>query len=274
MNSDQDFQGIGTGQLDAEDAALMSHLKGLIEERGLMRTAKALGVNNKTITRNIAGNRMTPRLREALELAMLRDAEVDEKKSAHDLEEVLKRLDTLESRTESSSPQGEDNGEGTDDCACVEGMKELSRRLSELERLVGAEVSSAGEGMADAQEVHAAPSVTSGKVVSLEPRRDEEDIFGEDIALVQEWRALKDDHPDRGSGLVWAVDEVRILEIEIELLDHCGLTLPPETEPLTGLMRGDQLRWRRDALRSAMKRERRQRALRILRRALTLGFIW
>ena len=45
-------------------------------------------------------------------------------------------------------------------------------------------------GLANARGGHP-PSFTSANVVSLEPRPDEEAIFGEDIALVQEWRDLK-----------------------------------------------------------------------------------
>ena len=154
----------------------------------------------------------------------------------------------------------------------IEGIDELSRRLSELERLVGAETAPAGVGLAGTRG-GSSPVLTSGKVVSLEPRQEEEAIFGEDLVLVQQWRLLKRDHPDRGSGLEWASSEVRILELEIELLDRCGRTLPPEIEPLSERMRRDQLSWRRDALRSAMKEKRTQKALRILRRVLSLGFI-
>lgn len=272
MNSEQDFQESDSGQMDAEDAARMSHLKGLIKERGLMRTAKDLGVNNKTISRNVKENRITPRLREALTLDMLREAGTDEKKSAHDLGEVLKRLDTLESRMESRSRQEEQDDGGANGCMCVEVLDELSRRVSELERLMGAEAAPSGSDLANARGGQA-PSFTSVNVVSLEPGPDEEAIFGEDIALVQEWRALKDDHPDRGKGLDWAVDEVRVLEVEIELLDRCGLTLPPETEPLSGRMRRDQLSWRREALMSALKERRKQKALGMLRRVSSLGFI-
>ena len=167
MTDDQDFQESGSGQLDAEDAARMSHLKGLIEERGLMRTAKDLGVNNNTISRNVKENRITPRLREALTLVMLRGAGTDERKKAHDLEEVLRRLDTLESRMEFRSRQEEHDDGGADGCVCVEGMDELSRRVSELERLVGAEAVPSGAGLANVRGGHV-PSFMSSNVVSLD----------------------------------------------------------------------------------------------------------
>ena len=119
MRNDQNFQESGSGLLDAEDAALMRHLNGLIKEHGLMGMAKVLGINNKTITRNVDENRVTPRLRKALELEILRDARAGEKKSAHDLEKVLNRLDTLESRMESLSGQEAHDDEGADNCACA-----------------------------------------------------------------------------------------------------------------------------------------------------------
>ena len=80
-------------------------------------------------------------------------------------------------------------------------------------------------------------------------------------------------HSPLGKGLAWASRRERILELEVAMLEEHGLTLPPETAPLRGLDRGDQLNWRVREL----EKVRRLRAglvrLRWVRRVLTLG-LW
>ena len=57
------------------------------------------------------------------------------------------------------------------------------------------------------------------------------------------------------------------------MLEEHGLTLPPETEPLTGLWRSSQLDWRKRALRDLRRTRAKRVALRWVRRVLTLG-LW
>ena len=51
-----------------------------------------------------------------------------------------------------------------------------------------------------------------------------------------------------GRGLAWAVRRERILDLEVAMLEEQGLTLPPETAPLRGLDRNEQLSWRQQEL--------------------------
>ena len=83
---------------------------------------------------------------------------------------------------------------------------------------------------------------------------------------------MKETHPDRGGGLDWLLVEERLLEVELELLEEHGLTLPPETYLLRGLDRGAQVNRRRKALHDAQRARRRLELLRPLRRVFTLGF--
>ena len=110
-------------------------------------------------------------------------------------------------------------------------------------------------------------------MATLEPADDDEDVFGNAWPLIQEWRELKDTHPDRGVGLDWLVVEERFLTVELELLEKHGLTLPPETYPLRGLDRGNQVNWRRKASVATRRARRRLELLRWLRRVFTLGFL-
>ena len=111
-------------------------------------------------------------------------------------------------------------------------------------------------------------------LVTVVPAGDDEQVFGQAWPLVEEWRTLWQSHSDQGRGLRWLTAEVRILELELAMLEEHGLTLPPETEPLRGLARNAQLGWRRKALAHTRRKLARRRARRWLRRGITLGLWW
>ena len=110
-------------------------------------------------------------------------------------------------------------------------------------------------------------------LVTREPAGDDEQVYGAAWPLIDEWRTLWVGHSPLGKGLAWASKRERILELEVAMLEEHGLTLPPETAPLRGLDRNEQLNWRVREL----AKVRRQRAglvrLRWVRRVLTLG-LW
>ena len=64
------------------------------------------------------------------------------------------------------------------------------------------------------------------ELVTLDPAGDDEKVFGDAWEMVQEWRELKDTHPNEGRGLDWLLTEERFLAVELELLEDRGLTLP------------------------------------------------
>ena len=66
----------------------------------------------------------------------------------------------------------------------------------------------------------------------------------------------------------------RILELELAMLEERGLPLPPETYPLTGFWRREQLDWRKEALYNARRARAKRELLRWVRRILTLGRWW
>ena len=85
------------------------------------------------------------------------------------------------------------------------------------------------------------------ELVTLEPAEDDQDVFGDAWPLIQEWRELKETHPDKGNGLAWLVTEERFLAVELALLEEHGMTLPPARFPLRGFDRNGQITWRRKA---------------------------
>ena len=111
------------------------------------------------------------------------------------------------------------------------------------------------------------------ELVTVDQADDDGDVFGAAWPLVQEWRGLKETHPNRGKGLDWLRTEERLLAVELGLLEDYGLTLPPETYPLKGLDRSGQTSWRRKALDDTRRARARREMLLRVRPALTLG-LW
>ena len=222
------------------DEDLLVLLEDLAEKHGRMEASKLLGVNNKTLASNLNSGQLTKRVREALELYQLRDVVELERDEAPDVEE---------------------------DSSLSEVVEALSRQLSDLKERVD-RVESDGDaqppGNGDAKETGTGRPLQG--VISIDPLAAED--WGEAAELVVEWRALRLAHPDRDDGsLNWAGDEVRKLEVELALLETHGLTLPPEVLPFSKFKRADAIRWRREALRTAVARRRARRFLRVL----TLG---
>jgi len=58
------------------------------------------------------------------------------------------------------------------------------------------------------------------------------------------------------------------------MIGECGLTLPPQTEPLNESRRNDQLQRRQSELGKARMDRVRAEGLRMLRRVITLGIWW
>ena len=63
------------------------------------------------------------------------------------------------------------------------------------------------------------------ELVTKDPADDDEEVYGDDWPLVDEWRRLWDEHPARGKGLEWVSTRQRILALEVAMLEDHGLTL-------------------------------------------------
>ena len=112
------------------------------------------------------------------------------------------------------------------------------------------------------------------ELVTREPAPDDEEVYGVAWPLVEEWRRLRDSHPSVGNSLSWLVTEERILNLELAMAEEHGLTLPPETQPLTGVWRNGQRRSIEAALSDTRWARVRRARLRWVRRFLTLGLWW
>ncbi len=250
-----------------------------------METAGLLGIDSRTLAASLSRGRLSERVRDALELALLSGeypaaARLEQRVDAL-AQEMHEALDELRGAVARES----------------ERRTELEERVAELSQRLGTALGAAngsgelrdgdvvnGPGQPDAQQcaevAHGAPM--EGRVspprrypdlVSREPADGDEEVYGAAYPLISEWRRLWVGHPPQGKGLAWVSTRERILELEIAMLDQHGLTLPPETYPLGGLDRREQTSWR---LRTLTRFRRKRASLEMLhwvRRWLTLG-LW
>ena len=273
---------------DLHHLQLMTLLREQVRDHGVRKAAKKLDVDHRTLSAGLNSGQLSRRLRLSLEKALLAGGGSPAQEQRQRNDELAGRLGELEGVVENL---GKDMSQGF---AVVQGEVEalknehgeVLRRLARLE--AGGDVGgSVGEGVGvgvDAEDVEGESgneSQRQGKpalrreypdLATLEPADDDAEVFGAAWPLVQEWRKLKQTHPDRGDGLEWLLVEERFMAVELELLEEHGLTLPPETYPLKGLDRGAQVNWRRKALDDTRRALRKRELLRRVRLVFTWGF--
>ena len=265
---------------DLQHMRLMALLGELVRDKGVMKAAKALDVDYRTLTGSLERERLSRRMRVALEKALLEGggSPAGEQRERNDnLEEMFKEVDGK------VDVLGKDLHKGL---SAVQGdVKALRGDHEGLARQV-AQLASGGteEGAQEGSDGKAGPS---GKprgrsslrrefpdLVTLELADDDDEVFGAAWPLIVEWRGLKASHPDEGKSLSWLRTEERFLAVELALLEDHGMTLPPETYPLQGFDRNGQINWRRTALSDTRRALRKRELLRWVRRALSVGLWW
>ena len=257
---------------DMQHMRLMALLSELVRDLGVMKAAKALDVDYKTLTSSMERGRLSRRMRSVLEKALLEGGGSPAAEQRERNDELEDRIKAVEGRVDAVE---KDVSKGL---AAVQGdVKTLRsdldkgmRRLAQLESGRGAPDETADSAGEAGKPGGSGPARREfPDLVTIEPADDDEEVFGEAWPLIAEWRELKESHPNRGGGLSWLVEEERFLSLELTLLEEHGLTLPPETYPLRGLDRSGQVSWRRTALSDT----RRARARAELLRKVTFG-LW
>ena len=257
---------------DMQQMRLTALLSELVRDKGIMRAAKMLDVDHRTLTASLERGRLSRRMRGALERALLEGGGSPAVEQRERNDALKGRLEDVEGRVDAQE-KAMNKGLGAvqgDVKALRDGQAQVERRLTKLEAgRVGQ-----GEGRA------AGPDIgPTGKsrlrrefpdLVTFEPAPDDEEVFGEAWPLVAKWRELKGSHPNEGKGLEWLVDKERLLETELALLEEHGMTLPPEKYPLRDFARNGQINWRRSALSDTRRALRRRVLLRWVRGVLAL----
>ncbi len=277
------------GSRDIEDLhhlQLMTLLREQVRDHGVRKAAQKLDVDHRTLSSGLQSGRLSRRLRLSLEKALLAGGGSPAQEQRQRNDELAGRLEVLEKGMDALGREMRDGlGAVQGEVEAVRNQQaEGMQRLARLEAggdaggSVGEGVGGddgQGEGESDngvRQRGKPAPRREYLDLATLEPAEDDAQVFGAAWPLIQEWRELKETHPDRGKGLDWLVVEERFLTVELALLEEHGLTLPPETYPLRGLDRGAQVNWRRKALHDTRKAIRRLELLRRLRLVFTWAF--
>ena len=267
---------------------LSGFLRELVRAEGRMEAAALLGVNYKTVVRAEESGKITWRMGDALERLLDPGDDAEVARLQEVVEALEGRVTALEADLEGlrdAVPRGASSGIEEPSHVDVE-----EETVEEATPDAGKADEERAEGQAQEEgagrsETRAAPPGDAPRprrrrfrrsdpeVVTERPAEDDVDVYGKAWPLVREWRSLRDGHPSRGSSLSWLTTHVRLLELELSMLEEHGLTLPPETQALRGFARRGQTSWRWTALAETRTALRKRKLLRWVRRILTLG-LW
>ena len=265
MDTDERFKEVGGVSEKVQDAQLWDLLTGLVRDRGRVGAARALGVNFRTLAGSVDSGRLSPRMRRALG-EMVKAGVAAPGQTEERVEALERRVARVEEEVEALRETVE---------AHAKRLGELEDRLAELGES-GTEAGKPGAGVGEEDSSAWTPpkrayGLPDAGVVTLEEQPDEKEAFGPAAKMVAEWRVLRTGGAKGRSRVERARAEERRWELEVALIGESGLTLPPETEPLSESRRDDHLGWRRESLKQA--RRKRVRA-EWLRRVMTLGLWW
>ena len=262
---------------DLHHLQLMALLDEQVRDKGPRRAAADLGVDHRTLTTSLKRGKLSRRMRMVLDQALMDGAGSPAQEQRQRNDELAGRLEQVEGKVESV---GDEASQGL---SAVQGEVKALRNdyTRDMQRVESRQVKAEGEGGAVGAP---SPSLTGNgstgrslprrdfpDLATLEPAEDDESVFGDAWKLIKHWRQLRDNHPNKGKGLEWLRDEERLMSVELALLEEHGLTLPPQSYPLRGLDRGDQVNWRRKALEDTRQARNRLERLRWLLWMLTLG---
>ncbi len=250
-----DPSGVDDGQ---DQDPLLQLLRLLTEEQGSSKTANQLGVDRKTVWRALDAGRLTPRLRDALERI-----QITAEREAPSGDQLQLRVEGLERRLQEVQQR------------LADGLAGLREDLSNLRQEVRASARSLPDetGSETASTAHRSPHRNHPEVVMVDVLPDDAEVFGAAMPLITEWRQQQARFDQHWPSLEGLESEVRMLELELELIEQRRLTLPPGQLPRAWDQRRREARRRTQRLgtaRSALKRARRRR--RLLRLA-TLSFV-
>lgn len=276
---------------DQQEKELVALLHEMVQERGRVETAEALGIDTRTLATSLKQTKLSRRVRKALELELATNA--GQEKEVARLGERVSLLegeladlrtamvagfqalrDAQRQRVSPPPPQLPPSASGH------EGESQVEAGDPDLEPVVGGPpVQGKRREGKDSPEPSGPPAAARKPrrqypdLVTSEAQPDDEQVYGAAWPLVDEWRRLWGEHKRPGKGLAWLKREVRILELEVAMLQEHELTLPPATYPQRGLELHSHLGWRLRAL-SNRRRARVWATVRLwIRRGVVFGLL-
>ena len=260
---------------DMHHLRLMSLLQEQVRDHGRKRAAEILGVDRRTLDNALDQGVLTRRIRGALERALQSGVGSAAAKQRDRNDKLEDRLGDLEGLVEEQGKEMREGRRAAED-EIRKLREEQAQGLRRIERaLAGLNAGSDSEGEAQGSASGGQTPKTNllrreyPKLVTLDPADDDEDVFADAWELIQEWRKLKETHPNEGKDFDWLLAEERFLSMELVLLEEHSLTLPPARFPLRGFDRSGQVNWRRKALEDTRRKIRRRKVLAWARHVLT-----
>lgn len=250
----------GVGATQGQDP-LIELLRLMHKEQGKNKTAAKLGVDRKTIWRALEAGRLTPRLRDALERER-QATELAAEREAAGGDRLELRVEGLERRLQDVEEQ------------LAGGLGRLGEELAgvrdEVKTLAWTRPGGAPSG--DASTLPS-PHRTYPQVVTVEALPDDGDVFGEALPQIVEWRNQKARFKAHWPSVEGLEAEVRMLELELELIEERRLTLPPGRLPWEWDQRRREARRRAQQLGTARTNLRRARWRRRVSRVVTCALL-
>ena len=255
---------------------LLALLGDMVDDGGKVKAAKALGVNYRTLSRAVESDTLTDRMADALERHLLLGGGFAAAQQRERVESMEKRLAELE--RDLSGRLKAVVGEVT---ALREEQARyrlhMERRLVRLEDgLKGSEVSPQAGAEPEATKRPYVPPRQYPQLVTEEAEPGEEEIYGGATSMIVQWRkvraewlALLKSRPE----LAQVEAKIRMLRLEIALIEEHELTLPPASYPWGREDRLDQARRPLGLLGEAKVNWKRALLRRWVRRILTCG-LW
>ena len=262
---------------ERHDMRLMTLLRGMVREKRLKGAAETLGLDPRTVQTSMERGELSELVRMALERHVMADGNEQAAQQRERIDALDRRVDALEieflsgledarkamnedlqALREEQVREPKPMGRGPAQPVTPRGARAVSKVAQETGKPAAASV----------------PKRLYPELVTKEPASDDEEVYGEAWPLIHEWREIwKAGHRGTGKGLEWLRIEERVRALEVAMLEQHGLTLPPETMPLTGMWRSDQLNWRKETLHDVHKALAWVELRRWVRRVLTFN-LW
>ncbi len=254
---------------------LTALLNDVMNELGQVKAAQKLGIDRKTLWRCRKLGRLTPRLASALERLLLERDLSAAMKQGKRVTELEREVTGLQGELHASREDAEGRSDGLRE-EHARGMRHVERRLVALE---------SGRSRADSPSPTVpgpdpdrkyVPSRKYPRLVTMEAEEGEEKVYGDAVPVIVRWRKARAEYLNAakmGTEVDTREAHMRMLHLEIALIEEHELTLPPASYPWGREERRSQVRERtRDISWARVERKKALRQ-RWLRRILTFG-VW
>ena len=264
---------------DVYHLQLMGLFHELVRKKGNSGAASALGIDPRTVASCMRTGRLSWRVREALEEGLQSGAGSAAARQRARNDALESRIGELEGKLRSGLKEVR---EAVAEEFRVLREEQAKRRLHVERRLLKLEDGMSGLDSSSPQtRVEPAPMDRSHvpprkhpQLVTSEAEPGEESVYGEATPVIVEWRKARAEFSDllkTGTELAQEEARMRMLGLELVLIEEHELTLPPASYPWGWEERRDEARRRRRRLDSA-EVDRNRALLRVwLRRILTFG---